>query len=87
MTKQLFWFTYGIILLVPNPIQTTNSSLKKPSQAIYVPPQRKSSSKPTVGAKDEQASDKEKPRIESGIKVVTPIKKKSSRSEMRKFIL
>ena len=68
------------------PVSSTSPNLKKPSQAIYVPPQRKSSMQNQGLSEDNvKECEKMKPRIESGTKVISPIRKKSTRVEMRKF--
>lgn len=67
-------------------MSSTSPNLKKPSQAIYVPPQRKSSMQNQGLSEDNvKECEKMKPRIESGTKVISPLRKKSTRVEMRKF--
>ncbi|XP_046657369.1 R3H and coiled-coil domain-containing protein 1-like [Daphnia pulicaria] len=68
---------------VPVSAQSPSCNLKKPSQAIYVPPQRKSSMQNHNLSDDWKESEKIKPRVESGTKVISPIRKKSIRVEMR----
>ncbi|KAI9553346.1 hypothetical protein GHT06_021244 [Daphnia sinensis] len=64
-------------------VQSPNNNIKKPSQAIYVPPQRKSSMQNHGLSDDIQECGKMKAKIESGTKVISPIRKKSTRVEMR----
>lgn len=67
-------------------LAASNSNLKKPSQAIYVPPQRKSSSTKSQNNKDEdQEPEKQKPKVDTKTNVITLNRKKSARVEMRKF--
>ena len=68
-------------------MQAPNPNLKKPSQAIYVPPPRKSSNVQNQGLKDEVHEEKDKSKIEIGTKILTPHKKKSSRIELRKTFI
>lgn len=67
----------------PLSVQSPNNNTKKPSQAIYVPPQRKSSMQNHGLNDDIQECGKIKAKIESGTKVISPIRKKSNRVEMR----
>lgn len=76
----VFFYSY---FPVPVSAQSPSCNLKKPSQAIYVPPQRKSSMQNHNLSDDWKESEKIKPRVESGTKVISPIRKKSIRVEMR----
>ncbi|XP_057378048.1 R3H and coiled-coil domain-containing protein 1-like [Daphnia carinata] len=67
----------------PLSAQSPNNNMKKPSQAIYVPPPRKSSMQNHGLSDDIQECGKMKAKIESGTKVISPIRKKSTRVEMR----